>query len=322
MIRNHAALVSVALAALVAGRSTPASAQIYSRSNAPVSLEGDRFETMRSLAHFLDEGVQFTLEEATDALADSRSGGDRMFLESLRRLAARTDSFHERLDNYQANPWDIQGDVRVLVSEARRVNGRLRRVNAVRNLYDDWSDVVDDLNRMQQLLAGRDVQVPTAHPEWDTANNADNADGHHHDHADVRPGDYGSDRRPGGVYGNDRGAFLTGRDLDTVRQLSHDLDMQARRALATAEADGEAYGRGTQMLADLRHFVSQTAALHNRTDADRIDPSEFGGVVNHLIEDARAADAGMRQARLFSDAWAEWRQTLDILDQLAATVRR
>lgn len=152
---------------------TSASAQIYSGNNRRTNLEGDRFETMRSLAHFLDEGTQFTLEEATDALANSRNRNDRALVSALQRLADRTSAFHDRLDSYEANPWDVDTDVRSLLTEARRVNSRMRRINAVSNLYDDCAAVVADVNRMQRLLAGEDVQVPSAHAEWDNRDNVE-----------------------------------------------------------------------------------------------------------------------------------------------------
>ena len=296
---------------------TKASAQIYSsNSSRGVNLEGGRFETMRSLAHFLDEGTQFTLEEARDALANSRSRNDRAFVSALERLADRTAAFHDRLDNYEANPWDVDTEVRSLLTEARRVNSRMRRINAVSDLYDDWAAVVDDVNRMQRLLAGEDVQVPSAHAEWE------DRDVDNHQHSAANDDNYGGVRRVGD-YGNARTASITGRDLQEVRHLSHDLDVQARRALATAERNtSDASGRGAQLLGDLRHFVNETSALHERTDSDRIDPRDFGGVVTHLIEDARAADSSMRQARVFSDAWDEWQRTMNTLEQLDAIVRR
>jgi hypothetical protein len=321
MPRTQLLAASVALVGLTLGGPvvTRASAQIYSGDyGRRTSLEGDRFETMRSLAHFLDEGAQFTLEEATDALANSRNSRDRDFLSSLKRLADRTASFHERLDNYEADPWDVQSDVRSLLTEARRVNSRLRRINAVRDLYDDWAAVVDDVNRMQRLMAGEDVQVPTAHAAWDNGDSSDRG----RDTTFGRDTGYGDVRRAGN-YGTDRGAWISGRDLEEVRRLSHDLDVQARRALATAERNAsDASGRGTQMLSDLRHFVSQTSALHERTDADRIDPREFGPAVNHLLEDARAADRSMRETRVFSDTWDQWQQTINTLERLDAIVRR
>jgi hypothetical protein len=49
---------------------------------------------------------------------------------------------------------------------------------------------------------------------------------------------------------------------------------------------------------------------------------EFGPVLTHMLEDARAADRSMRQARMFSDAWDEWQKTIGILEQLDALVRR
>lgn len=310
------AVLSLSLAGPVL---SPASAQ-YGRGGydrAP-RLEGQRFEVMRSLAHFLDEGVQFTLEDATNALTDSRNARDRDFLDSLRRLAQRTDSFHDRLDSYAANPWDVATEVRVLLTEGRRINSRMQRMSAMRDLYDDWAAVVDDLNRMQRLMAGQDVQVPSAHPEW-----AEDAGGHHHDHNGRNDGDrngYPGRRNDAEDY---RSGPFNGQDLDDMRRLAHELDTQARRALGVAErSTSDASGRGAQMLGDLRHFVERTAALHDRTDADRLDRRDFGPMVGHLLEDARSADRSMRQARVFSDAWDEWQQTIGVLERLDAAVRR
>src|SRR5262249_53524377 len=194
--------------------------------------------------------VQFTLDEATDALTSSRNSRDRAFLDALRNLAARTDSFHERMDDYATDRWDVDSEVRVLLTEARRVNSRMRRITAVSQLYDDWNAVVDDVNRMQRLLEGENVQVPMAHPEW----NARDMHGRGPISPDQR---YGLPTPAGRDY---RTTSINGRDLDELRQLSHDLDLQARRALTVAERDPSATSGGrADMLADLRHLVSQTS---------------------------------------------------------------
>src|SRR5262249_53618500 len=210
------------------------------------------------------DGVQFTLDEATDMLANSANSRDRAFLDALSSLADRTDSFHERMDTYATNPWDVDSEVRVLLTQARRVNSRMRRITALRDLNDDWAAVVDDVNRMQRLLAGQDVQVPPAHANW----NARDMGGRGYPDQG-----YGAPPAPG----DNRTPYISGGDLDELRQLSHNLDVQARRALAVAEREqGTTYGPRGDMLADLRHFVSQTSSLHDRTDSDRLDPRDFG----------------------------------------------
>jgi hypothetical protein len=287
------------------------SIQIGQRGN---RLEGDRFETMRSLAHYLDQGVQYTLEEATIALASSRNGRDRAFVNALSNFARRADSFHRKMDSYRENPWDVDSDVRNLLGEARRTNDRMRRISAVRDLYDDWASVVDDVNRMQRLLAGEDVGVGPAHAAWEAREG--------HDHG--ARGDEGREglRRRGSDDAREyRTRRLTGQDLAELRELSHDLDTQARRALKIAERDQTGRSRANApLLEDLRHFVSQTASLHQRTDAERLDRRDFGSVVNHLLDDARAADRSMRDARLFTDAGDEWQETIRILERMDAIV--
>ena len=323
MNRSRLLMGSAALLSLFVCPALTQAAQISIRTGHRTNqLDGDRFETMRSLAHYLDQGVQYTLEEATNALANSRNGRDRAFVNALGNFARRTDSFHERMDTYRANPWDVDSEVRDLLSEARRTNGRMRRISAVRDLYDDWASVVDDVNRMQRLLAGEDVQVPPAHTEWGAREGPDQGEygqgGHDHG-ARHDEGQEGLLRR-----GNDdargyRTSEITGQDLAELRDLSHDLDTQARRALDIAERDQAGRSRANApILADLRHFVSQTASLHQRTDAERLDPRDFGSLVNHLLEDARAADRSMREARVFIGN--EWQQTIRILERMDAIV--
>jgi len=75
-----AAVVAVFGLALAGPGLTTASPQIYSSdSSRQMTLEGDRFETMRSLAHFLDEGTQFTLEEGLPRLAQEARRPDGLF---------------------------------------------------------------------------------------------------------------------------------------------------------------------------------------------------------------------------------------------------
>src|SRR5262249_13821981 len=182
----------------------------------------------------------------------SRNSRDRAFLDALRQLADRTDSFHERMDTYATNPWDVDSEVRVILTQARRVNTRMRRISAVSDLRDDWASVIDDVNRMQRLLAGEDVGVPPAHPEWATRDTGRRASGHpDQGYGDVR-------RAANRDY---RTTVITGGDLDQLRQLSHDLDVQARRALAAAHRRQRATsGTGSHLSADPRPFPSETSS--------------------------------------------------------------
>ena len=315
---------------LVGGPVTSASAQYRDgRGYGRNTLEGARFETMRSLAHFLDEGAQFALEESTDALANSRNRRDAAYLGALRSFAQRTDSFHERMDSYQTNPWDLDSDVRQILIEARRVNSRMRGVSAVRELQDDWAAVVDDVNRMQQLLAGQDVQVPSAHPRWARRDRGDQQSGGYDrrqrdpDQGAPQSGRYGDDPRSRGVGGfGDRA--INGQDLDEFRRLAHELDTRAQRVVNMADRNRRSYNddRTTQMVSDLRHFAEQTAALHDRTDADTLDPRAIGPVVGHLLEDARSADRAMRAANVFSEVWDEWQGAITVLQGMEEMVRR
>jgi hypothetical protein len=289
-----------------------AGAQIYAREDV---LGGQRYETMRSLAHYLDEGTQFTLDEATDILGERPRSQDRAFLNQLRNFAKRTDAFHEGMDENRNQPDQLDREVRNLSYEARRVDMRLRRVSALRELRDDWAAVVDDLNRMQRLMAGYDVQVPPAHAEWaDRSGRDENGYGY--------PGDrYGYPRTSDlGGYRTDP---LSGQPLTDFRRLAHDLDTHATRAYDMAVRNGASYaGNRQQYLDELEHFADATRALHDRSDADRLDPREVGPTVTHLLADARRVDRGMRNARVLANTWEEWQQTIAILEQMDTLVRR
>ena len=271
-------------------------------------LDSGRMETMRGLSHYLGEGSRFTVREAARALDRSRNRRDRDLLAALQQFDQRASSFHQRLDSYGAEPWDVDREVRMLIGEARRVNDRMRRVRAASSLIDDWNAVINDLNLMQRLVAGYDVRVPAAHADW--------SGGEH-----GTPG--GS--RGGHAHGDEQGAtgsyWISGRQLSDLRTTAHELDVQARRALDAAERDHHAEG-GRDQLARLRHFVGQTSALHERTDADRLDTRDITPSVTHLLDDARMTDRSMREARVFSEAWDEWAQTIALLERMASMTRR
>ena len=278
-------------------------------------LEGRRFETMRALAHYLDEAAQDALAGTVQA---RRRGtpADRRYITAVRDFARQAESFHTRMDDYDVSPFEVPDEVDYLAARARRVSQLVRGVGAYQGTYDDWNSVTDTLSRMRRVLNGEDVEVPAAHDEYGDYNR-----------------DYGYLGRGGtadrgtvttgrtDTYGGYPGTTLTGARLQQFRELAHQLDTSASRTLAAAERGAPNDDRARGILADLRHFAEQARNLHDRSDANEVAPREIGGIIDHLREDARLADRNMRDARAFSDAWGEWSRTIDVLNRMADLMR-
>jgi hypothetical protein len=307
------ALAAATVAALAVG--DRASAQtVWGTYEQP--LEGRRFETMRALAHYLDEAAQDALAGTVQA---RRRGtpADRRYITAVRDFARRAEAFHERMDDYNVSPFEVPDEVDYLTARARRVNQLVRQVGAYQGTYDDWKSVVDTLGLMRRALNGEDVEVPAAHDEY---GDYDRDYGYlgRGGNADRGTVTTGRTDTYGGTY---PGAALTGARLQQFRELAHQLDTSARQTLAAAERSAPNNDRVRSILADLRHFAEQARSLHDRSDANEVAPREIGAIVDHLQEDARLADRNMRDARAFSDAWDEWSRTMDVLNRMASLLR-
>jgi hypothetical protein len=124
-------------------------------------LEGQRSETLRALARYLDETARGALEGATyEALHGTSS--EARFLSSIRSFARRAADFHTMMDNYQALPFEVPAQVDDLTILAQQVNDHIRSDRGLGE-DDDCEVILDVLERMRLLLTGRDVEVPAAH---------------------------------------------------------------------------------------------------------------------------------------------------------------
>jgi hypothetical protein len=125
-------------------------------------LTGWRYEQMRSLAHYLDGQSQRALYVAQRTARRGDYSQMRM-VRSMRDFAGRAEDFHQRMDRYLDNSWDLPPEVMTLDRSARRVNSTLHRTVAFNPVYDTWNDVVRTVDLMKQVLAGYRVNVPPAH---------------------------------------------------------------------------------------------------------------------------------------------------------------
>lgn len=312
---KYVCLMAAGASVLLVGLSGNASGQtVWGTYDQP--LEGRRFETMRALAHYLDEAAQDALAGTVEA---RRRGtpADRRYITAVRDFARQAESFHTRMDDYNVTPFEVPDDVDYLAARARRVNQLVRQVGAYQGTYDDWRRVIDTLGLMRRALNGEDVEVPAAHDEY---GDYDRDYGYLGRGGSVDRGTVTTGRTDtyGGTYS--RGA-LTGSRLQQFRELAHQLDTSASRTLAAAERGAPNNERARSILADLRHFAEQAKNVHDRSDANEVAPREIGGIIDHLLEDARLADSNMRDARAFSDAWDEWSRTIDTLNRMADLLR-
>ena len=125
-------------------------------------FERRQFQTMRALAHHLDERAQHAAQLAAEESQRGPNRGGR-FLESVTRFAERAHDFHERMDNYEAQPWEVPREVQQLNAEARAARNRLRRNRIFRGTWHDWDGVLDVLALMNRVMAGQNVSVPPPH---------------------------------------------------------------------------------------------------------------------------------------------------------------
>jgi len=275
-------LVSTIAAGVLLGALPASSAEApYGTRGRP--LEGQRYETLRALASHLDETTRGALEGAADqAHRGASSSEEDRFLSSIRAFAKGAEAFHRRVDGYRTAAFEVPPQVDALTTEARQVNDRIRTAHALENSYDDWDAILDVLDRMSLLLAGRDVEVPAAHV--------------------VAP--------------------LSGPRLQEFRQLARELDVSATQAHDRAKRDvGEYRGRGQQFLGELYYFEVQSRELLGRADAAQVHPQQIGPAVDRLLEEARLADRRMRDARVFTSVWDDSGRTITLLRRMASLVR-
>jgi len=276
-------LIGTVAAGVLLGASLPASSAEGPYGTRDRPLEGQRYETLRALASRLDQTTRGALEGAADeARRGASSSEEDRFLSSIRAFARGAESFHQMVDAYRTSAFEVPAQVDALTTQARQVNDRIRAARALENSYADWDAILDVLERMRLLLAGRDVGVPAAHVV----------------------------------------AALSGPRLQEFRQLARELDVSATQAHERAKRDvGEYRSRGQQFLGELYYFEVQSRELRSHADAAQVNPQQIGPIVDRLLEEARRADRTMRDARVFTSVWDDSGRTITLLRRMAGLVR-
>jgi hypothetical protein len=291
-------IIGLALAGALSGGAAPsASAQLVKTSD---RLDSQRYATLRALAEYVDDGAEFTLEEAREAVGNSRNARERNLMTSLRNFQRQARRFRTRIDDYEARPWRIDTELTRLRNAARNVNNQLRRVPAMRAVTEDWNQVEQDINDMTRIAGGSDVALRRASDRWERR-------------------DRRNDRRDDGRFGDDT---LRGQRLDDFRRLARELDIAAREAYNRARNQRADYtGAGVQLLRDLENFAQEASRVRAQVDAREVRPRDVDPLIARLLEDARRADTSMRNARVYSTVWNEWADVIRKLEQMTPLVR-
>jgi hypothetical protein len=245
------------------------------------NLTGSRFQTLRSLARYLDETAQGLLEGATDSVRAGASS-DARFVTSVRSFTRSARDFRNSVDAYADAPFDVAQRVDALADVARAVEERLQGTNALAQTYPEWTAVRDVLDRMRLFLAGADVAVPAAY-----------------------------------VVPLLAGARLA-RFQELAALLDESASGALKRA---REGLGLYPERGAQFVGELHYFAALTRELRSRAEAGSVSPKAVGTIVDDLLKEARAADRRMRDAGVFKEVWNESSRSITLLQAMANLVR-
>lgn len=315
------ALTFVGCAALVPSFSAPAQVSVqfhfgeddYHRIDSRHPLRGRQYQTMGSLAHTLDEIAQDLNREAYRSARGDRS--QVRLLASISDFARRTADFHNRMDSYLDSPWDMRREVDDLAKRARGVNQNIVNARLFPHTRDMWDSAIDVLGRMQQVLSGADVQLPSpyvrrggeGHSEWDHRDADRNGNGIpdrlegqpvQPPPPSDRPRDY------------ERSGFHAA-NIPELRRLGKELD-----ELVTGTRDSRPRGdRDARAPESLDRFSADTRRLRQRLEADPLDTRDLKQTVSRLLDDAhRTNQRGERSA--YRGEQDTWQRIVDILSRM------
>jgi hypothetical protein len=277
-------------------------------------LEGRRYQTMRALAHYLDERGQYFSGQVFSTRG-SGTHAEKKLRSDVSEFARRADHFHERMDNYVDSPYDVPAEVLALERRAQAVSTRLQQSPAYGHTFDEWNDVLSVLILMKRALSGEEVRVPSGHPGFRD---------YDRDFGPFREAPPAPDRDDDRYRGPGRGEgyALPVRAQEEFRRIVQELDALTNRVRSRSEWTRDFYGpEGERFAADLFHFNQETHLFRERTDSGSLDRRDLARTVDHLIEDARRTNDSMRRAMVFPEIYGDWAHVVELLSRLAQISR-
>lgn len=114
-----------------------------------------------------------------------------------------------------------------------------------------------------------------------------------------------------------------GFPAERFASLAHELDDRASRAHELAETNVAGNGpRAQEFFERIHHFSDQARAFHVRYERGSIrDTGQLLGELQHLIDDAQATDAAIRQARVYTEVYEEWTGVIRVLNRMIEMAR-
>ncbi len=270
-------------------------------------LNNTSYERMTALSHQLDEFARHANEQAQAQQAGYRGfRRDTKFLKSIDHFADRARRFHERLETYRTQPWNVDEEIEHLVRDARNVQKRLQRARFVdQHTAQDWNRGLNILSQMSaEYRSGTGYASNSPYGSRDS--------GHAYP-GETRYPDTGYDpHRSTGSH--DRYGYGNTTDL---RQLAYELDQRAARA--SDLAGRSSYGR-SDYNSDLRRFSEQARSFRALVDQNRLTRSQLRSQVNELLEDAQDAYDGLRRSNVSRELSTEWDAVVQILNRMRELV--
>ena len=276
----------------------------------PGRLSDAAYDEMQRLAQDLDDQAMHANDQAEHGQYRIY-GRDTGFVRAVANFARRASQFNDRMASYRTRPWQVDAELRQLLQSAKNVQLRVRRSRFVDDhTVADWNETVRILNRMIRLYQA-DVNG-TARYDYGTR---PQAPGYRDEYGQAPPPAY----RPGYPGAHSPNAY--GYSRERLAALAHELEDRATRAHELAERLAVNNGpRQQEFLEAIHHFNDQSAAFHQRVEQGMNDPVQIRAEVNHLLDDARQADQGMRQANVFPEVWQEWRGAMQVLERILSLV--
>lgn len=268
-------------------------------------LNNTSYERMTALSHQLDEFARHANEQAQAQQAGYRgSRRDPKFLKSIDHFADRARRFHERLETYRTQPWNVDEEIEHLVRDARNVQTRLQRARFVdQHTAQDWNQGIGILNQMAaEYRSGTGYASNTPYGSRDS--------GHAYPGETGYPNTGNDPHSSTGSY--DRYGYGNATDL---RQLAYELEQRAARARDLAGRSG--YGRNNS---DIQRFSEQARSFRALVDQNRLTRSQLRSEVNELLEDAQDAYDGLQRTNVSRELSNEWAAVVQILNRMRAIV--